>query len=163
MLTIERLRQRLHYDPTSGHFTWLENAGIRVLKGLRAGTTKKNGYRSIWFDGKQYLAHRLAFFYMTGAWPDKYVDHKNVTPGDDRWENLRPATKVQNAGNTGLMVTNTSGFRGVSWSKQRGKWRAQIVVDRRHRVLGYFDDKKSASDVYVAAAQIHFGEFARTA
>jgi hypothetical protein len=162
VLTAERLRDLLHYDPDTGVWSWLVRQG-RACVGATAGWVRADGYRQIRVDGRAYRAHRLAFLYMTGRWPPRLVDHKNVVPGDDRWCNLRPATESQNQHNRGRAATNTSGLKGASFSKHTRKWLAQIAVRGVRKYLGYFDTPEEAHAAYVAASQQHHGEFARAA
>jgi hypothetical protein len=163
MLTAERLRELLHYDPETGVFTWIKITGTRVRVGDVAGSLTTNGYRRLAINGKSYKAHRLAWLYVTGGWPSADLDHINGVPGDDRWANLRLATRAQNGANSRRAVNNKSGFKGVSWHAQNRKWVATIMVNGRNKHLGYFDDRAAAHEAYTIAAREYFGEFARAA
>lgn len=88
------------------------------------------------------------------------TDHINGNGLDNRRANLREATHAENCRNRRKGSRNTSGFIGVSWHTQRGKWRAQIKVQGRTRSLGMFLDPEDAARAYDAAAREHFGEFA---
>lgn len=81
------------------------------------------GYVLISFDGEQYLAHRLAWFYVTGEMPPMFIDHINGKPDDNRFENLREATPQQNGFNRGMPKNNKSGAKGCEWRRDRGKYR----------------------------------------
>jgi HNH endonuclease len=101
LLTQERLRSLLDYDPATGAFTWLvDRRGRFARKGARAGTINGNGYRQISIDCVIYPCARLAVLWMTGRWPKRLVDHHNRDKIDDRWDNLRPATYSQNGANS---------------------------------------------------------------
>lgn len=164
MLTVERLRQVLHYDPVTGNLTWLVSTSNRAPVGSVAGCRDpRSGYVLLRIDGTLYFAHRLAWFYMTGVWPADLLDHRNLIRSDNRWENLREATYSQNFQNSGRRKDNTSGIKGVSWDAQRGLWRAQICVEGKRMVLGRFASKDSAAAAYSNAANQYFGEFARVA
>jgi len=128
---------------------------------MRAGALGR--YRQIKIDGANYQASRLAVLWMTGQWPKrKYdVDHRNLNKGDDRWSNLREATRSQNKAN--IPGRSRAGLKGVTFNPVRGKYIAQITVNRRAVNLGRFDDPQSAHAAYVAAASKHFGQFARDA
>lgn len=138
MLTQDRLKELLHYDPKTGVFTWLCDRGGKAKEGTEAGVLS-TGYVRIMVDGKRYLAHRLASLYVTGAWPAKMVDHENRERADNVWTNLRPATRKQNRENGGPNKNSTSGFRGVSWDERLGKFRARIFHDGQSIFLGGHD------------------------
>lgn len=161
-LTAARLREVLNYDPNTGGFTWRVATSSRACVGYRAGCIQKGvGYRLISVDGHLFNASRLAWLYVTNEWPQARVDHINLDKGDNRWCNLRAATTAQNGMNSCRPSSNTSGFKGVSWSTHAGMWRAQIRVDGRLAHLGYFDTPERAFVAYALAAQEHFGAFAR--
>ena len=92
-LTLERLKTLLHYDPETGLWTWRVNKG-RVKAGSIAGCSTR-GYWVLRVDQHNYLSHILAWFYMTGEWPEHEVDHRDLDKGNNHWDNLRPATDVQ--------------------------------------------------------------------
>ena len=99
MLSHERLKEVLEYDPGTGISTWLVDRTGTARAGARAGCIhKSSGYRVIRIDGKLYREHRVIFFWMTGKWPDKEVDHRDLDKSNNRWHNLREATRSQNNG-----------------------------------------------------------------
>lgn len=102
---------------------------------------------------------RLLHQFLTG-WP--MTDHANGDGLDNRRVNLRPANHSQNAANSRMPKTNTSGFKGVHWRKDRKRWTAAIRRDYRRIHLGYFDTPEAAASAYDAAAIAAWGEFART-
>lgn len=159
LLTVDRLKLVLHYDPETGRFSRLIASGGAQV-GSEPGYYNENGYRIISVDSVKYRAHRLAWLYMTGAWPKEDVDHKNNTPDDNRWENLREATDAQNLQNIGMPKHNTSGLKGASWQEDKQKWRASICSRGKWRHLGYFSSKEEAHAAYCAAALELNGEFA---
>lgn len=159
-ITQKRLKEILHYNPDTGVFTWLVDK-TRVMAGDRAGKVTRDGYVDIGVDGKRYPAHRLAVFYMTGKMPSEYVDHINSDRSDNRWINLRLASNSQNQMNVPMWSNNTSGFKGVSWHKHEGRWRASIRVGGKRKHLGYFDTAEQGRAAYNEAAKIYHGEFAR--
>jgi hypothetical protein len=114
-------------------------------------------------DNKPYRACRLAYFYMTGQWPDGMVDHINMDRSDDRWSNLRPATASQNFGNQTKYRNNKSGLKGVCWHKRDQHWRAQGQLSGKKYVLGSFNCPAAAHLAYVVWADKSFGEYARAA
>lgn len=160
MTTQERLKDLLDYDPDTGVFRWrpdLNRNGIR--SGYVAGYRRKDRYVCVRVDGKSYLAHRLAFIWMTGKCPE-LIDHINHDPSDNRWKNLRPATHAQNMRNMRSRTGSSSKYLGVSWGKASGKWRSEIKVDGNSKHLGLFANEAEAAKAYDEAAKKHFGEFA---
>lgn len=152
-LTRDQLRAMLHYDPATGVFTWQVKASRNTVIGSVAGcSTNTAGYVMIRVDKVLYGAHRLAWFYMTGEWPDQQIDHKDTNRANNRWSNLRLATSGQNRQNQrGPGRRNTSGYLGVHYDRSKCKWTAQIVVDRRHHFLGRFATPEEAHAAYVNA------------
>ncbi len=160
-ITAEHVRERLEYFPSTGVFRWKTNRNSKRV-GDVAGTNVVTAIK-IHIAGKVYMAHRLAWLYMTGNFPEDLIDHINLNPLDNRWDNLRAADKRQNAHNCGIRSDNSSGFKGVCWDKRVGKWRADIRLSNTRKHLGMFEDPKAAHDAYVVAAIKYFGEYGRSA
>ena len=160
MLTAERLREVLGYDPLTGVFTWREGRRNQYARaGSVAGTLTWKGYVHIGIDRRYYGAHQLAWLYTHGEWARPCVDHRNGDRADNRIDNLRRATNSQNGANVGPYKTNTSGFRGVS--PANGRWVASISKDGHQTHIGTFGTPEEAHRAYVAKAMELFGEFAR--
>ena len=158
------LKQLLSYDSNSGVFTWLvskNSYGGKVKIGDVAGHTNKNGYCEIRLNGKLYLGHRLAWFYVNKKWPPSEIDHINGNPSDNCIGNLRCVTSSQNKQNTKLRSDNSSGRKGVSWGKSVNKWVARIGIDGKYKHLGCFDDIQDAIAARAAAEKIYHAEYAR--
>ena len=169
MITASHLRSALIYDPETGIFTWKYREDTSVQwNGRYAGTTagcicKPHKYLNIKIDGRRYPASRLAWLYMTGKWPENMVDHHDLDRGNNRWINLRDATRSQNGMNAPRRSDNTSGFKNVHWHKKHQCWTAQIFSGGKLVWLGSFKTKDAAYAAYcVAAAKIH-KDFARVA
>lgn len=159
MITQAALKEQLRYEPDTGRFVWLvSRPGVKA--GTRAGNKKPNGYWQITIDRKNYAAARLAWLYVHGELPET-IDHINCNPSDNRIVNLRPATYAQQAGNKRIFRNNTSGYKGVTYDRGRGHWKAYIYIGSRRKHLGVFDDPVEASRAYEAAAREHFGTYAR--
>ena len=85
---------------------------------------------------RQYKAHRLAWFYVHGEWPDGEIDHINWVKNDNRICNLRVVTHSENMQNTRRQD------KGVTF--KRGYWRARISLNKHQIFLGHFKNKEDA-------------------
>jgi hypothetical protein len=155
MLTQERLKHLVLYDPVSGAFTWRNPTSKKYAPGGPIASVGCGGYLRVGLDSRRYLLHRLAWMYIYGVFPDVEIDHINQIRSDNRLENLRLATRMQNAQNVLMRSNNKSGAKGVSWDVDRKRWRAQININGKRRYLGLFDSVESASAAYTAAANKH--------
>lgn len=153
------------YDPQTGVFTWVPRKASPQwngkFAGKRAGWRLNRGYWVIEINGERFLGHRLAWLIMTGDCPECDVEHENLDKSDNRFCNLRLASRSQNMANTPLRSTNTSGFKGVSWKRHLQKWVAQITHNGKNIYLGVHETKEQAHEAYRVAAERCFGEFAR--
>lgn len=138
ILTQERLRELLHYDPNTGIFVWLKTRSTKHILGCTAGSKDTNGYQIIKINSLQYKAHRLAFLYMKGYHPEYEVDHIDRDPSNNKWSNLRHVTHQCNMQNKSKYSNNKSGVTGVYWCKRSKKWCASVKVKGRGLHLGYF-------------------------
>lgn len=146
MLTQARLKEILQYDPDTGIFTWLVNRkGTETKAGEVAGGLDADGYTIIYIDNKQYKAHRLAWLYMEGYFPEYQIDHPKGKRTDNRWKHLRHVTNQCNSQNCCLSSNNSSDFNEVSWVKRDKVWRAYVKLDGKQIPLGYHQDKVSAA------------------
>lgn len=154
MLTQGKLKTLVTYCPDTGDLT-------RNLTGLDECVVNRDGYKVMWVNGKRLAAHKIAYIYMTGKYPPRgfEIDHANRNKLDNRWANLRLATKSQNGMNKGLRKDNVSGHSGVRKTKH-GTYSAQIKKDRIVIWLGTFKTKEEAIAARKEAELKHFGEFA---
>lgn len=162
MVTQEELKRLFSYDPETGLFTRLIGRQ-GVAAGTIAGTRMLNGYTAISIKPKKYYAHRLAWLYMTGEWPEDLLDHINGDPADNRFQNLRPALKCQNSFNSKRNTRNKSGVKGVCWHKAMKKWHVQLRFNGKQQNLGFFDNLDVAAEFVRKAREQYHGEFARHA
>ena len=130
---------------------WTYSKHKRKSTGYALRGTKKSDER------KMFYMHRE----ITKVSDGMYVDHINGNGLDNRKANLRICTSQQNKWNMKIPKNNTSGFKGVSWHPQTGKWRASIHINRKRKSLGLYSTKESAAFAYNAGAQKYHGEFAR--
>ena len=160
-MTQKQLREILRYDPETGHFTYLVSRGP-VRAGSRAGTVQRCGgglYVRIQIDGYCYLAHRLAYFYMTDKWPTEMIDHWDLDGTNNCWSNLRPASRSQNGANGNAYRSNQLGIKGVF---QKGnRFIASIKVNGKQRYLGSYGTSGEAADAFALASRRARGEFAK--
>lgn len=148
-MTQDELKRRLRYDPETGFFTWLVKPCRNRQSGSVAGNISR-GRIDIQIRKERFLAHRLAWLYMTGFMPAGEIDHINGDGADNRWKNLRSVTHKMNAQNKRkAQVDNQTGFLGVS--PDRNKFRATIFVDGKHKYLGSYYTPQEAHQVYVLA------------
>ena len=148
-LTQDRVKELFDYDPESGVVTRKITTGKRAIKGVVVGSLCSQGYLVVRIDYKQYKLHRIIWLWMTGRWPDPEVDHENQIRDDNKWKNLRRATRLQNGRNQKLPKRNQSGVCGVSWHKSCRKWLARITVNGKSVYLGTFallEDARSARE-----------------
>ena len=153
--TAERVRELLVYNPDTGVFTWRASRSNCIARTRAGSTVHARGYRLISIDGTKYLAHRLAWLYVTGEWPEEEIDHIDGQTDNNRFINLRPASRVHNAQNAKRDVGDTSKHPGVYWDKSRGKWSVRIrVEDNRRMFLGRYDDEAPAALIYQIAREL---------
>lgn len=160
-ITQDRLKRVLSYDPGSGEFTRLVRRGNCAV-GSVAGRMKPDGYIQIQIDGFKYSASRLAWFYMTGEWPMPECDHRDTNRANNRWLNLRQATRSQNKMNSNKRADSKFQFKGVKRSIRGKPFGARIWLDGKTVSLGSFNTEEEAAKAYRDAAAAHYGEFARS-
>ena len=155
ILTQERLKELLSYDPETGVFVRIKQTSSNAKIGDVAGAARRDGYRIIQIDHKQFTAHRLAWLYMTGAFPPDQIDHIDRNPTNNRFANLRAVTQSENMHNLGKSKYNSSGYRGVNYQKCCKKWYASIKLNNVQKNLGRFSTPEEASAAYLAAQKIY--------
>lgn len=158
--TQEYLKSIFCYDPETGLLTFIRQRG-GYPAGSVAGTKKQNGYIVVSVNRKLYRAHRLAWLYVHGVMPTGDIDHINGVRDDNRIANLRLATRTQNNANAKVASHNTSGYKGVSYDKERNRYQAAIKHNGVRIALGRYLTAEDAHEAYCAAAIELKGEFAR--
>lgn len=149
-LTQQRLKELLHYDAETGIFTRKVRTANRTRVGEIVGSRHSGGYVCMCIDGNKQLAHRLAWLYVHGKFPDEQLDHINGDRSDNRLANLREANNKQNQENIGLRANNSTGFRGVSFNTQSGKFEAYVQHNGRRIYAGRFEDAEQAASAAAA-------------
>jgi hypothetical protein len=155
MITQQELKQRLHYDPETGIWFWLKGNRVGKVAGVLQGNSRGKKSRYISIDYKRHPASHLAFFYMTGQWPLEEMDHINRDALDDRWFNLRPATRSENEWNKSAYKNNKSGHKGVYLHRTHSGcyWIASIRRNGNRVSLGTFASAEMAAEAYETAAR----------
>lgn len=157
-ITYEIVKDIFEYDPITGNLIW-KSPRSKIRVGEVAGYIAKCGYRMVGINGKYHLAHRIVWLLCHGQLPVNFIDHINGKRTDNRLENLRLASRLDNAKNRSIHKNNKCGFKGVS--PRRGKYTATIRVNGKNKFLGDFDTPEKASDAYIAMAKKIHGEFMR--
>jgi len=157
-LTEEQANKYFTYEEETGNLIWKACKGARAQIGDIAGCITDQGYRSIQLNGKAYRAHRLVFLLHHGYVPE-ILDHINNDRSDNRIENLRAVTPLQNAHNRNMSFKNTSGVKGVSWDKVNDCWLARITTNKKIKLIGKFNSLKEAEEAIAIARVALHGEY----
>ena len=127
-----------------------------------AGSLRNDGYIGIYIKGEYFFAHRIIWEMFKGEIPEgKTIDHKDLNRANNRISNLRLCDQYQNNMNKTKTIANKSGYKGVSFHKQKKKWVAKIGVKGKSKFLGFFDSPEEAAEAYKQRAIELYGEFAR--
>jgi hypothetical protein len=148
-----------YFEYCNGELYWAITMSNRAVKGSKAGYKRKDGYSFVRLNKKCYGIHQIIFAIYYKYIP-KEVDHIDNNPSNNCIENLRAATRSQNAINQPLTLKNKSGIKGVSWHKQAKKWMVQLFVNKQYKYLGLYDDIELAKLVSIEARNKYHGKFA---
>lgn len=159
MISHKEVLANFRYDSRAGILYW-RRSGKGRKPSLLAGYSCR-GYLTVRFEKRSYMGHRLMWFMKTEQWPEYDIDHKDGDPSNNRWSNLRKATRTQNSHNSRLRSNNTSGFKGVFWHRECKGWASTIMVKRKRKWLGAHKTPYLAHLAYRKAARKYFGEYAR--
>lgn len=144
-VTRERLLELLDYNPDTGVFVWRTYRGGKIRQGSIAGAYDTYGYRQILIDKHTYRAHRLAWLYVYGVWPERAIDHINGVRDDNRIANLRDVCLVTNRQNQAAAEG-----AGARFHKRIGKWQSSITSKGQYFHIGYFASREDAHAAYMA-------------
>lgn len=148
MLTAERARELIEYDPLTGLFQWRNPLG-KATRGWFAGSAHGSGYRVICVEGVNHRAHRLAWLHVKGVWPRRTIDHKNRQKADNRFDNLRDVSQRLNSQNQGE-------GRGVERRETKSgvRWRARISHFGRLVTVGTYLSEAEANAAMTEARNL---------
>jgi len=156
------LHNLFDYSVVTGNLYWRKSTDKANPEGSQAGSLYKHiGYLVVRVKGERYYIHRLIWKWVTGKDPIEIIDHADGNGGNNSWHNLREATKKENAQNQRVSTRNASGYKGVCTDTVRGGFTAQIRVNSRNVHLGCFSSAQEAHAAYCAAADEHYGAFAK--
>lgn len=158
--SIDRIREVLSYDPASGVFRWKRSFRGSARAGDVAGSRRKDGYIRIKIDGAVLYAHRLAWLLAHGSWPEKFVDHINGNPSDNRIENLRDVNAQTNCQNRRVAGPRKNGgtLLGAHWCTTWKRWKSSIIKDGKCQHIGWFPTEEAAHTAYVETKRrLHAG------
>ena len=146
------------FEYKDGKLYWKVNKTTRNLIGKEVGSGTGNGYLSVMVDGRNYRIHRLIYMMHYGYMPE-VVDHIDGNKTNNKIENLREATPSENNCNTKIRIDNSSGYKNVSWSKDRNKWVVRIQINKKLRQW-YVEDLELAALVAEEARDKYHKQFA---
>lgn len=155
IISQSKLKENLEYSHDSGHLIWKTRVATgnyhqmwnALHAGKIAGSRDKDGYRQLNILSHVYRAHSLVWLYVTGEFPMTEIDHINGIKDDNRFGNLRLATRALNTQNWSRKGRGTSGALGVTWNKAAGKWQASGLFNGKLRYLGLYDELTIAAEV----------------
>ena len=159
-ITQEVVHRLFDYSEQTGELTHKTQAARRINMGDVAGHLHSTGYVTVAIKGKAYKAHKLVWLWQTGKYPKHDVDHINGNRSDNRWSNLRKATRGQNCANRTTPVKSAAGYKGVV--SRGNSHSARIRTPGKVHHLGSFPTPEAAAQAYDKAAIKLHGEFART-
>jgi hypothetical protein len=157
MLSQERLQELLKYDPDTGIFHWIPKPRS-FRRNYKAGGRMLNGYITIGIDRKHYLAHRLAFLYMEGTFPNGFVDHIDTDRANNRWNNLRKASPSENNCNR-VRGELPLGVYEITRKNRPGIWYATKIQKNGKQYSSYFRKVEDAIKWRLRKEEELFGEF----
>lgn len=157
-LTSDRARELLAYNKRTGALTWRVDRG-RYRAGSTAGSIqKREGRLFVKVDQKTYMATRVMWLIVNGAWPAHEIDHRDGDVANNRWPNLRDVTGVVNRQNQRRPRRDSLlQLQGVRRRKD-GKFQPRVTVSGKQRSLGLFTDPNDAHAAYLRAKRnLHEG------
>ena len=155
------LKDYLEYR--DGHLWWVRKSSkySNVRIGSSFGRLDAQGYRTGRVFNKEYKEHRLIWLYHYGEWPKDQLDHINGVRDDNKIENLRECSPLENSKNRLADKNSTSKYKGVSWRKSKNRWITYICSGGENIYLGSFANEIEAAKAYDKKAKELHGEYGR--
>jgi len=179
-ITAEFVRAILDYDPETGVLTWKRrgpdsfvsgnrqsaehkcNAWNAKFEGRICGCVNSIGYWQVTIHNKHYLGHRIAWLWIEGSWPKDEIDHADMNSVNNRWSNLREATRAENGWNKKKKGGSGSALKGACFDRARSLWTARGRREGKTICLGRFKTEREAHEAYLEFADKNYGIFARS-
>jgi hypothetical protein len=138
---------------SQGKVALVDDADYAVVSALK--------WHAVRCSGNKWYARNTGVYLHRFLIPDSSrVDHRNGDGLDNQRANLRGCTHRQNIANQARSSANTSGYKGVTWDKDRQKWIVHVGLDNKMHFVGRFKDIIEAARAYDAKATELHGEFA---
>jgi hypothetical protein len=148
----------LSYDKEIGKI-YQKKKRPKISVGSEAGTITPFGHRYVQLFGRKYPIHHLVWLFETKSFPEKFLDHKDGNPINNKFSNLREVTTKQNTENRGKQKNNKTGFKGVSFNCRLQKYVAQIQHNSKTIYLGVYKTPEEASFMYQSVAKELFSHY----
>ena len=153
-MTQAELVTYFNYNPETGQLFWKVQLSNRTKVGAEVLGCDRNGYRRVGIHGKVYLAHRIIWCLVTGAWPTNDIDHIDGNPANNSWGNLRDVSRSVNLSNQKKRRPKTgSPLKGAYWDKNAKRWMSEIKIEGVRKYLGYFNTPEEAHTAYMSMLQ----------
>lgn len=146
------------FNYEDGKLSWKKRLARRTVVGKQISFVENTGYIRVRFKGKLYSVHQLIFLMHHGYIPE-YIDHIDGDKLNNRIENLRSATKSENALNKKVRVDSFSGIKNVHWYAPLNKWAVKLSVNKKQKHIGYFSDLELAELVAIEAREKFHNQF----
>lgn len=163
MITKNDLINLFDVFPDEGKFVWKNvSKHHKRLNGQEAGCPSMANCKEYWhikINGKRYKRGRLMFLYVYGNFPNPCVDHINGNSLDDKIQNLREASVLENAWNHKKRTRRIDLPMGVR-NMANGKFQARISYKGKQLHLGVFDTPDEAKAIYETKRKELYGKFA---
>jgi len=150
-ITQAELQSIYNYNKLTGNFTRLKKGKFPI--GSIVGTVNKKGYIRLHIKGRAYLAHRLAWLYEYGKFPNDCIDHIDGNKKNNKMCNLRDVCIADNQKNQPLHTRNKSGTAGVIW--ERNRWKVGIGVNGKTKFIGTYINKEDAIEARLSAEVLY--------